>query len=160
MADKNKSLQKLTVSPVTGLTPEQEQACIMLAAGDSISDVASKVGVARITLYQWRKTDVFQCYLNQQVEEVQENLRSGVLAMHRTALDTICDVMLGGSETARLRAAMWVIDKVEALQVEQTDIRESLRAQCTQSVFAVDDTLFDARRYREELKRRGLSDEG
>ena len=132
----------------------------MLAAGDSISDVADKVGVARITLYQWRKTDVFKCYLNQQVEEIQENLKSGVLSMHRAALDAICDVMLGGSETARLRAAMWVCDKVEALQVGHTDIRESLRAQCTQPVFSVDETQFDAQQFRKALRERGLSEEG
>ena len=154
MADSKGSLQKLTVSPVTGLTPVQEQACILLAAGDCFTTVSEKLHVTRYTLYQWQQTDVFKCYYNQQLQEVKENLRGGLLAMHRMAMDTISDIMANGGEALRLKAAMYVCDKVEALQVEQTDIRALIADK-----LAFPDMVCDSQEYRRELKKRGLSEQ-
>ena len=159
MAEKSKSLQKLTVSPVTGLTPQQEQACILLASGDCFTVVSEKLGVTRYTLYQWQQTDVFKCYYNEQLQHVKESLISGVLSMHRAALDTINDIMSNGSEATRLKAAMWVCDKVEALQTDFTDIRAMLAEQCTHPLFpdVAKDGEFNSTEFKTELRKRGLS---
>ena len=144
----------MTVSPVTGLTPQQEQACILLAAGDCFTTVSEKLHVTRYTLYQWQQTDVFKCYYNQQLQEVKENLRGGLLAMHRMAMDTISDIMANGGEALRLKAAMYVCDKVEALQVEQTDIRALIADK-----LAFPDMVCDSLEYKRELRKRGLSEQ-
>ena len=63
----DKTQQNLTnLTLVTGLTPVQEQAAMLLASGESVTEVASKVNVNRATIYLWQQKINFQCFLNQQ----------------------------------------------------------------------------------------------
>ena len=50
--------------PDTGITAAQFRAIEMLLAGVSVTKVAQKLGIARRTLFDWRKNPVFQAELN------------------------------------------------------------------------------------------------
>jgi hypothetical protein len=52
----NRSRPKATVG---GLTPAQEKAVELLAAGQTVGDVASAVGVHRVTLWEWARLPAF-----------------------------------------------------------------------------------------------------
>ena len=47
----DKKQQKPTLSPLTGLTPQQEQAAMMLASGENLTAVARQLNLNRSTLY-------------------------------------------------------------------------------------------------------------
>lgn len=73
------SKQNLTKSTqVTGLTPQQEQAAILLASGEGVTEVADKLNVNRATIYLWQQKINFQCFYNQQCQIIQDNIRNGL----------------------------------------------------------------------------------
>lgn len=159
--DKNqqKPTEKATVNPQTGLTPLQEQAAILLASGETITAVAAKMSLNRGTLYEWQKLITFQCFLNQQATDYRDNLRNGLYGLAHDALQVIGGSLQSANEGIRLKAAMWLAEKVKDNDTGQTDVREALKEQCTHSDWGVGDLLsFDADEYKKELKRLGLEE--
>lgn len=65
----DKKQQKAAISQEvnrqTGLTPTQERAAMLLAAGWSITAAADKVRVRRQTIYKWQTLTTFQSFFNQ-----------------------------------------------------------------------------------------------
>lgn len=156
----NKIEQKATISPITGLTPQQEQACILLASGESVTDVADKLSLNRGTLYKWQQNKAFECYYNKQCQEYKDEVKNGLLGLHQQAVATIQQLITTGSEATRLKAATWVLEKVEAIEVGETSIRRALKGQCTTTSNDWGDlTTFDKKEYKRQLKAFGLDDE-
>lgn len=156
MTDKNS--QKLTVSPITGLTPQQEQACFYLASGNSVSATAKSLDVSRYTLYQWLQQDTFKCYYNRQVADGKIQMMGNLFNLQQKAVDTITDLLQHGSEQTRLKAATWIADKVAAFNDgAQTDIRAHLKERCTHDsdTFWIEPQLNEDE-YFDELSKRGL----
>lgn len=131
MAKTDKSQQITTLLEATGLTPQQENACILLASGESHTSVADKLGINRSTLYDWLKDTAFQCFFNRQCKDYQAEITNGIMSLHRVALDTIKQVLEEGNENTRLKAAFWVLDKVSSMQVGEVDLREAVKKECT-----------------------------
>ena len=102
-----------------------------MASGESMTAVADKVGINRSTLYEWQKDMAFQCFYNRQCKDYQAEITNGVMSLHKTALDTVKSLLLEGNDNTRLKAAFWVLDKVAAMNVGQTDLREAVKAECT-----------------------------
>lgn len=125
MDKRNKIEQKVTISPITGLTPQQEQACILFANGENVSDVASILKVNRSTLYLWQQNKAFECYYNKLCQEYKNEVKNGLLGLHKQAVATIEQLITTGSEATRLKAATWVLEKVEAIEVGETNIWQS-----------------------------------
>lgn len=156
----NKNERKATISPTTGLTPQQEQACILLASGESVTDVADKLSLNRGTLYKWQQNKAFECYYNKRCQEYKEEVRNGLLGLHQQAVATIEQLITTGSEATRLKAATLVLEKIEAIEVGETSIRRALKGQCTTTNNDWGDlTTFDEKEYKRQLKAFGLDDE-
>lgn len=161
MADKNQQnpTGKNTVNPQTGLTPLQEQAAMMLATGETITAVAAKLNVNRCTIYDWQRLLTFQCFLNRQATDYRESLKNGLFGLASDALQTIRDCLHSTNEGNRLKAAMWLIERVNNTDTGETDAREAIRERCTKNVMEVDTTLFDEDEYNKALQWYGLQPE-
>ena len=154
----NKSEQNTTISPATGLTPQQEQACILLASGESYTATAQRLNINRGTLYKWQESLPFQCFYNQQCSDYKAEVRNALFGLHSEAVETVRELMQTGGEATRLKAAIWLLEKVEAVEVGATDVREVLKAQHTEPIFDLPTTSLNDKAYRQALKELGLSE--
>lgn len=158
----SKNQQNSTQSTlVTGLTAQQEQAAILLASGESVTDVADKVNVNRATIYLWQQKISFQCFYNQQCQIIQDNIRNGLCGLYADALDTIKLILQKGSYVLRLKAAMYVIGKVEMIDASRQDPEAEIRKLCTSIDNPSWDLLqptevLDKDKYNELMKDNGL----
>lgn len=156
----NRNEQNATISPTTGLTPQQEQACILLASGENVTNVADKLSLNRGTLYKWQQNKAFECFYNKQCQEYKNEVKNGLLGLHQQAIATMEQLMTTGNEATRLKAAMWVLEKVEAIEVGDTNIRQVLKDRCTTTNDDwADFTRVDEKEYKRQLKAYGLDDE-
>lgn len=153
----NKSEQNTTISPATGLTPQQEQACILLASGESYTATAQRLNINRGTLYKWQEMLPFQCFYNQQCSDYKAEVRNALLGLHAEAVNTVRELMHNGGEATRLKAAIWLLEKVEAVRVNGTNIRAVLRERYTEHL-SDDYSRFNEYCYQEALKEFGLED--
>lgn len=158
MTDKSqqKPTERGNINPDTGLTPQQEQAAMMLATGETITAVAAKLSLHRCTLYEWQKLLPFQCFLNKQAADYRDNLKNGLYALASDALQTIRDCLHSTNEGNRLKAAMWLVEKVSDADTGETDVRAAIKDRCTKDVLEVDSTLFDEDEYNNALQWYGL----
>lgn len=153
----NKSEQNTTISPATGLTPQQEQACVLLASGESYTATAQRLNINRGTLYKWQEMLPFQCFYNQQCSDYKAEVRNALLGLHAEAVNTVRELMHNGGEATRLKAAIWLLEKVEAVKVNGTNIRTVLRERYTEHI-SDDYSRFNEYCYQEALKEFGLED--
>jgi hypothetical protein len=65
----------------------------------------------------------FQCFFNQQCNDYKNNLKNGLFGLDDESLSAIRDCLHSDNEANRLKAAMWVTDKVELLEVGKTDLK-------------------------------------
>lgn len=161
MTDKNqqKPTERGNINPDTGLTPQQEQAAMMLATGETITAVAAKMSLNRCTLYEWQKLLPFQCFLNKQAADYRDNLKNGLYALASDALQAIRDSLHSTNEGNRLKAAMWLVERVSDADTGETDVREAIKERCTKDVMEFDSTLFDEDEYNDALQWYGLQPE-
>lgn len=155
------NLTNLTqVEQVTGLTPQQEQAALLLASGESVTDVASKINVTRATIYLWLQKVGFKCFYNQQCQIIKDNIRNGLCGLYGDALQALKDTLKSDNEPARLKAAMYILGKIEMIDTSQQDPVEEIKKLCTTSAFPdVDDYIsFDSKKYDALLLENGLSE--
>lgn len=148
--------EKESRSGVTGLTPQQEKAAILLASGNSVVSVAEELNVSRGTLYEWKKLLTFQCYMNEQKQGYVDSLRGGIMNLAEEAIGAIRESLNSDNEQVRLKAAMWVADKVKDYQVGQTDAREAVKQECTTEMFDGWGEKIDEDEYKRRLKELGL----
>lgn len=123
----------MTSTNALTLPPNQERAAFLLAAGKPVQEVADELGVHRSTLWQWRKHENFQAVYNAMIEEVQHGMKESLLALGPRAIDTLQITMACGTDAARLRAALYVLDRIERLQSGETDPWEIVRKKHTTS---------------------------
>lgn len=146
------------VNSQTGLTPTQERAAMLLASGESLTAVADKVSVNRSTIYKWQTLITFQCFFNRQCADYRNNLRNGLFGLANDALEAIRQSLHSDNESTRLKAAMWLAEKIRMEATGQTDVKEAVKEKNTK---AVDDwgnnlTTLDEQAYRAELKHLGV----
>lgn len=138
------------VSAETGLTALQEKGAILLASGVRLSDVAKELGTSRGTLYRWQNQVAFQCFYNLMKQDLKNYIEGCVMELHTQALEGIKASLSSCNESIRLKASTWVIERIEAMAVGETDVRSVMRQQS-----AVDDWLTEGR-YRRALEDAGL----
>ncbi len=155
----NKSEQNTTISPATGLTPQQEQACILLASGESYTATAQRLNINRGTLYKWQDSLPFQCFYNQQCSDYKAEVRNALFGLHSEAVETVRELMQTGGEATRLKAAIWLLEKVEAVEIGTTDVRAALKEQNTEDVIDLSTKRLNYQSYRQALKEMGLCEE-
>lgn len=117
------------ISPDTGLTAQQERCAVLLASGIRITDVAKALGTSRGTLYRWQNKVAFQCFYNLMKQDVKNYVEGSVLELHSQALEGIKASLSSENEAIKLRASMWVIEKISQMPVGNTDVRSALKMQ-------------------------------
>lgn len=151
---------KVTISEHTGLTPTQEQAADLLASGVSVTDVAQQLDVARSTLYVWQKQTTFKVYFNKRCSEARSTLLVGLFGLAAEALKTIRESLHSESEQVRLKAAMWITEKLQSVEVAQTDLIAALKKEYTydDAPLMWSDAYLHEDEYREKLKELGIKE--
>jgi len=158
MKDKNRQNPTETgINASTGLTPIQEQAALLLASGETITEVANKLELNRCTLYEWQKLITFKCYFNQQATDYRDSLRNGLFGLADEALKVIRDCLQSSSEITRLKTAIWLIERVKDVDTGETDVRVMLKRSCTHTLAPWDmespTDVFNEDEYNRELER-------
>ena len=125
--DLTKSAQVMQVAhPDTGLTALQEKCAILLASGRRITDAAKEVGTSRASIYRWLEQAAFLCFYNQMKKEVQQYVEGALLDLHQQALDGIKASLESTREEVRLKASIWVVEKVSQIPIGETNLRQVL----------------------------------
>lgn len=131
----------------------------MLASGENLTGVARQLNLNRSTLYEWQENTAFQCFYNQQCQEHQQAVKNALFGLHSTAIDTLTDLLSNGNENTRLKASMWLLERVANTEVGETNIRAVLREKCTHDDMDINWAKLNEGEYKAELRRYGLSDE-
>ena len=154
--DNNK--QETTESTlITGLSPTQEQVAILLASGESVTDVANKMNINRTTIYLWQQKINFQCFYNQQCKIIQDNIRNGLCGLYKEALEAVKDCLKSPNEALRLKTAMYVISKVEILDTSKQNPVKEIEKLCTSDwTDGFDDKVLDKKQFNKLMEENGL----
>lgn len=131
----------------------------MLASGENLTGVARQLNLNRSTLYEWQENTAFQRFYNQQCQEHQQAVKNALFGLHSTAIDTLTDLLNNGNENTRLKASMWLLERVANTEVGETNIRAVLREKCTHDDMDINWAKLNEGEYKAELRRYGLSDE-
>lgn len=123
-------------SVVTGLTPIQEEAAIMLAKGQTIEEISESLNLNKGELIEWTQVVTFQCFLSQQNRAFKETLRSNIFGLAEQAVRAITESLSSDNEQVKLKAATWIVDKINELNTGQPDIAVALREKHTINTFA------------------------
>lgn len=149
--------EKVTISQYTGLTPTQEQAATLLASGVSVTDVAKQLDIARSTLYVWQKQTTFKVFFNKRCSDARSTLVVGLFGLADEALKTIRESLNSENEQIRLKAAMWITDKLQGIEIQETDLIATLKDEATYSDGLWDkEGTFHEKEYRKRLKELGV----
>lgn len=163
LADKNKQNKTLQpkINPQTGLTPQQEECASLLAAGEKVSVVAEKVKVSRSTIYQWNELITFKCFLNQLRDEVKTHLNHTLLSLSGEALSVIRHSLKSENENARLKSAIWLLEKMSKEEVGACNPFSVIKEEATfPDIWQIDDItpVFHKNVYEKKLKELGLKE--
>lgn len=154
-----KTTDKAGVSTATGLTKVQEEACILLARGEEISAIAEQLGVTQDSLFLWQKQPTFKCYYNRQRSIIRHAATQGVYALAGEALSTLRDCLGSINDSVRLKAATFILDKLQADDVGTIDIVEEVRAEATYDDSAFLGSYFHEDEYRQRLDALGVEEQ-
>ena len=160
----NRNQQNQTILTASGLTPLQEQAATLLASGKNISEVAEELSLNRGTIYQWQQKITFQCYFNFQRQEAKDTLKNGLFSLYNEALEAIKGCLSSENETIKLKAATYIIQKIEENPMGETDIKEVLKGQATRiesdfPIINAEREVFDEKEYKRLLIENGVKDD-
>lgn len=96
----------------SGLTILQEVVAAEMCTGASITAIAKKHKITRETIYDWLRDRRFDAYRKALLAEVRQEVRGALSSMAAEATSTLRMLMNGGGEQARLKAATYVIDRL------------------------------------------------
>ena len=151
---------KPTISNVTGLTPKQEKACSMLASGETIEAVAEEIKVPESTLLLWQRQTTFKCFFNQKRKNIRGSLTQGVYSLAMDAVKALRESLNSENEQVRLKAATYVVDKLQSMEIGQTDIVAAVKAEATHPDGKWDmDAVFHEKEYEARLQELGVEEQ-
>lgn len=105
---------------VEELSEKQINAINMLASGKTIDEVAKSLDLNTNTIYRWKKTKTFKTALREQQNLIFNSITLKLAEMGTEAIKVILDIMKNASsENLRLKASMFIIDKI--IQVEDNE---------------------------------------
>lgn len=142
------------VNPDTGLTSNQEQCAIMLASGVSITEVSKQINTSRTTIYRWLGSLAFQCFFNSMKLDAKNYIEGSLFGLKEKALDSIKACLESNNDAIKLKASMWIVDKISQIKVGEFEIRNALQEKSQElEKWGQED------RYKKKLAHFGLSDE-
>ena len=84
----------------------------------------------------------------------------GLFGLAQEALTAVRDCLHSQNEQTRLKAAMWLTERLENFSIGQTDVREAIKQDCTSSTLDWEiKPDFNEIAYKEQLEVWGLDDE-
>lgn len=105
---------------VEELNEKQINAISLLASGKTIDEVAKSLNLNTNTIYRWKKTNTFKTALREQQNLIFNNITLKLAEMGTDAIKVVYDIMNNASsENLRLKASMFIIDKI--IQVEDNE---------------------------------------
>ncbi|MBQ9184412.1 MAG: hypothetical protein IJ151_00890 [Bacteroidales bacterium] len=153
------------VHPDSGLTASQEKCAILLASGIRVTDAAQQVGASRASVYRWLDNDAFACYYNLMKKEVQGYVEGALLELHQKALAGITASLDSPREDLRLKASMWVVEKVSQMPIGETSVRKLLQNKVKMEVsdgyLTIGGTglgIYKEQEYKKKLQEAGLEE--
>ena len=155
----NKTAQIATNLDAIDLSPQQEQACLLLASGESYTAVAQRLGVNRGTLYKWQDNLAFRCFYNRLCAIYRAEIKNALVGLHKDAIKAISELLHSDSDNIRLKAATWVLDRIDIMSAETTQaqiIKELLKEKCTYKIGS--SIYFDDEDYNKLLIKYGIVD--
>lgn len=150
---------KIAVSTATGLTPTQEEACTLLASGSTVTDVATKLAVSRTAIYEWQKQTTFKVFFNKQRSIIQSNTLQGLFGMAVDAIQAIRNSLNSNDEKIRFKAATYIVDKLQSIEIGQTDIFKAIRGEATHSTWGDLEDKVDPQEYKELCREYGVKEQ-
>ena len=111
------------------LTPPQQQALSLLAAGQGIEEISRSLKINRSTLWRWRQEPQFIAEWNQLLHEMKEGEERALLELQQKAMSALEDCLGSTNEMVKLRASLTILDKIEGLKVGATEATQILRNQ-------------------------------
>lgn len=157
-----KTATKVQVSSVTGLTPTQERACSLLASGAKTAEVAQELDVPEQTIYLWQKQTTFVCYYNKQRSVIKNAAVQSLFGLMDEAVTAIRESLNSTNESVRLKAASYIIDKLQNIEVGKTDIIEAVKAEATYSDtggWDIAENVFHESEYMDRLQELGVKEQ-
>lgn len=129
MGKNNKAGRKHLTERVedSGLTVTQERVAMGLAMGKPVAEISREVDVPSSTIYLWRQQAAFSTYYKRLQREVVREIRGQLAELRDTALDALKEMLNGGGEQTRLKAACYILDYMTGDQRENKKMR--LKAQ-------------------------------
>lgn len=107
----------------SGLTVVQEQVAVSLAMGLTIADISKKHSVPSSTIYEWRQQEAFAAHYKRLQREVVREIRGRLSQMADSAIKSVEEIMEGGGEQARLKAACYILDFMTGDQREARKLK-------------------------------------
>lgn len=152
---------KVQINSVTGLTPTQEKACNLLASGVKTTDIAQQLDVPEQTLYLWQKQTTFMCYYNKQRSILKNAAVQSLFGLMEDAVKAIRESLNSPNESVRFRAAAYIIDKLQNVEIGTTDIIEAVKSEATydRHQAKVAAYQFHEMEYRNKLKELGIQEQ-
>ena len=130
----------------SGLTPQQEQAAALLASGKTITDTATDLQVSRATIYRLLQDGLFLAYYNLLCNEVKTNVKNNLFTLQEKAFAAITAALDSDNDSTRLKAATWIIDKIQAVEVGNTNPLTAISNLCRENVdwfFGFDNSKYE-----------------
>ena len=148
-------------SKVTGLTPTQERACSLLASGENAISVAQQVGVEENTIFLWQSNISFKCFYNRQRYIRKEAAVQSLFGLYEDAVKAIRESLNSENESVKLKAATYIVDKLQNVEIGRTDIIEQVKAEATHNPLNEwgGGAELDEDEYRERLNELGIEEQ-
>ena len=97
------------------LEPQQQQALVLLAGGQSVDEISDTLKIHRTTLWRWRKQPEFIASWNQIVQQGKERQIKSLLDLQQQAFNVLRECLSSQNELLRFRAAIAIVEKVEVM---------------------------------------------
>lgn len=97
------------------LTPRQDKAAALIAAGMTPGQVAAAVDVDPKTLYRWRQLPAFKARQNREREQILENMRDALRGLGTKAIQRLAALLDSIDEATGLKAVGMVLDQLQPL---------------------------------------------
>lgn len=94
------------------ITKEQDLMIDMILQGETISDIAKKIGVTRQTIYSWKEKSIVVAELEKRKSLLKKSARDRITKDILTYVDSIKDLALNSSDQrVRLQASKYLVDQ-------------------------------------------------
>ena len=96
----------------------------LLASGQGVDEICDALDIHRTTLWRWRKQPEFIAGWNQMVKQGIEKQIQALLELQQQAFNALRDCFSSKSELLRYKAAITIVEKVEAIPDGPVYVRE------------------------------------